>query len=507
MPDSIHDSTANPSLVPRPSSPLDLSNVRIDPAWAFKVPATLALRRLALPLCAVDGALAVAMADPADTATADAISAAAGLPVRPLPAPRDALRAELLRVYGDIRDTAASPSPAAPDTDPVAVTDRILRAAVLRQASDIHLNPGRDALTVRMRVDGRIEDFTRLPPDLAAAVVSRIKVLARLDIAERRAPQDGAFVWTPPANRANPAAAPIPMDIRVATLPVRHGERLTLRLLESGRGRLTLPALGLSNADMARFRSVLARPHGLVLLTGPTGSGKTTTLYAAIRALLDGPPLNIVTVEDPVEYEIDGVSQAEVDTTDKVSFAKALRSLLRHDPDVVMIGEIRDETSLDTAIKAALTGHLVLSTLHTNDAIGAVTRLRDMGLAPHLLAATLRLSMAQRLVRRLCPHCREPYVLTESDAVLLGRPALAGATAYRPRGCLACAGRGYSGRTGIFELALPTPDLTSLIAASAPESTLRSALATPTLLDDAIQKLLSGSTSLPELLRTLGTPS
>jgi type IV pilus assembly protein PilB len=491
------DPTANSSLVTRHSS-LDLASVRLDPAWAFKVPAALALRRLALPLCVVDGALAVAMADPADTATADAISAAAGLPVRPLPAPRDALRAELLRVYGDIRDAASAPS----STDPVAIVDRILRAAVLRQASDIHFNPGRDGLTVRLRVDGRIEDFTRLPPDLAAAVASRIKVLSRLDIAERRAPQDGAFVWTPPPTRAAPP--PPPMDIRVATLPVRHGERLTLRLLESGRDRLTLPALGLSDPDIARFREILARPHGLVLLTGPTGSGKTTTLYAAIRALLDGPPLNILTVEDPVEYEIEGVSQAEVDATDKVSFAKALRSLLRHDPDVVMIGEIRDETSLDTAIKAALTGHLVLSTLHTNDAIGAVTRLRDMGLAPHLLAATLRLSMAQRLVRRLCPHCREPYTLTPTDAALLGRPSLAGSTAYRPRGCLACAGRGYTGRTGIFELALPDPALTSLIATGAPEPTLRSALHAPTLLDDAIRSLLSGTTSLPELLRTLG---
>ena len=501
MPDPSTNSTANPSPVPRPSSLLDLSKVRLDPAWAFRVPAAIALRRLALPLCAIDGELAVAMADPADAQTIDAIRAAAALPVRPHPAAPDALRAALLRVYGDIRDAQSRPADAA-EADPVAVVDRILRAATLRQASDIHFNPQRSGLAVRMRVDGRIEDFTRLPPDLATAVASRIKVLARLDIAERRAPQDGAFVWTPPATRAD--AAPVPMDIRVATLPVRHGERLTLRLLESGRERLTLPALGLAPGDMARFRTVLARPHGLVLLTGPTGSGKTTTLYAAIRELLDGPPLNILTVEDPVEYEIEGISQAEVDATDKVSFAKALRSLLRHDPDVVMIGEIRDETSLDTAVKAALTGHLVLSTLHTNDAIGAVTRLRDMGLAPHLLAATLRLSMAQRLVRRLCPACREPYALTESDAALLGRPALAGATAYRPRGCLACAGRGYTGRTGLFELAMPDAALSSFIAAGAPESDLRAALHTPTLLDDAIQKLLSGETSLPELLRTLG---
>ena len=490
--------------MPDPASPLlDLDTVRLDPAWSFRIPATLALRRLALPLCAIDGVLSVAMADPTDAATLDALRAAAGIPVSPLPAAPDALRAALLRVYGDTRapDTA---SPAAATTDPVAIVDRILRAAALREASDIHLVPTRDALTVRLRVDGRIEDFTRLPPDLAAPVASRIKILARLDIAERRAPQDGAFVWTPPANRAS-AAAPVPMDIRVATLPVRHGERLTLRLLESGRDRLTLPALGLTAPDMDRFRAVLSRPHGLVLLTGPTGSGKTTTLYAAIRALLDGPPLNIVTVEDPVEYEIEGVSQAEIDSTDKVSFAKALRSLLRHDPDVVMIGEIRDATSLDTAIKAALTGHLVLTTLHANDAVGAVTRLRDMGLAPHLLAATLRLSMAQRLVRRLCPRCRAPYALTETDAALLGRPTLAGATAYRARGCLACAGRGYTGRTGLFELVLPDPSLTSLIATSASEPALRAALSsTPTLHDDAIAKLLSGETDLPELLRTLG---
>lgn len=492
------DPSANSSLV-TPHSSLDLSSVRIDPAWAFKVPAALALRRLALPLCVVDGALDVAMADPADSATANAISAAAGLPVRIHAAPREALRTELLRVYGDVRTAQARPGT---ETDPVAIVDRILRAAVLRQASDIHFNPGRDGLSVRLRVDGRIEDFVRLPPDLAAAVASRLKVLARLDIAERRAPQDGAFVWTPPADRAS--LPPVPMDIRVATLPVRHGERLTLRLLESGRERLTLPALGLSDPDMARFRDILARPHGLVLLTGPTGSGKTTTLYAAIRALLDGPPLNIVTVEDPVEYEIDGVSQAEVDATDKVSFAKALRSLLRHDPDVVMIGEIRDETSLDTAVKAALTGHLVLSTLHANDALGAVTRLRNMGLAPHLLAATLRLSVAQRLVRRLCPVCREPHELSPSDAALLGRPSLAGATAWRPRGCLACAGRGYSGRTGIFELAMPDADLAALIASGAPEDTLRSALHSPSLLDDAIRSLLSGTTSLSELLRVLG---
>ncbi len=476
---------------------LRLADVRIDPAWAFKVPAAIALRRLALPLCAVDGELAVAMADPADAQTAKAIAAATGLPVRPLAAPQEELRAELLRVYGDVRAAQARPDTA----DPVAAVDRILRAAALRQASDIHFNPQRDGTLVRMRVDGRLEDFVRLPVDLAPAVASRVKVLAGLDIAERRAPQDGAFVWMPPATRG---ASSAPMDIRVATLPVRHGERLTLRLLESGRDRLTLPALGMSEADRGRFKDVLARPHGLVLLTGPTGSGKTTTLYAAIRELLDGAPLNILTVEDPVEYEIEGVSQAEVDAGDKVSFAKALRSLLRHDPDVIMIGEIRDDTSLDTAVKAALTGHLVLSTLHTNDAVSAVTRLRDMGLAPHLLAATLRLSAAQRLVRRLCPACREAFALDAAQAALLGRRDLAGATVWRAHGCLACAGRGYSGRTGVFELVTPDTAFASRIAAGAHEDALRALLAeagTPTLADNAVAKLLSGETDIGEILR------
>jgi type II secretory ATPase GspE/PulE/Tfp pilus assembly ATPase PilB-like protein len=281
-----------------------------------------------------------------------------------------------------------------------------------------------------------------------------------------------------------------------------------MRLLEAGRERLTLPALGMSDSDMARFRAVLARPHGLALLTGPTGSGKTTTLYAAIRELLDTAPLNVVTVEDPVEYEIEDVSQAEVDAGDKVSFAKALRSLLRHDPDVVMIGEIRDEVSLDTAVKAALTGHLVLSTLHANDAVGAVTRLRDMGLAPHMIGATLRLGAAQRLVRRLCPHCREPVELDPATASLLGRPDLAGRTVWRPRGCLACAGRGYDGRLGVFELMAPDAALASRIAAGAREDEIRAALAeshVPTLADDAASKLLAGLTDASEIVRAFGT--
>ena len=351
-------------------------------------------------------------------------------------------------------------------TDSVQLVDRILRAGLFLRASDVHFDPAADHVRVRFRIDGQLEEVLRIPAAMAAPVTSRLKVLASLDIAERRAPQDGGFTWRLPGGGVN---ARSPLDIRMATLPVRHGERITLRLLETGGRRLGLDDLGMSAADRSVFEQVLQRPHGLVLLTGPTGSGKTTTLYAAINRLLEGDPVNVLTVEDPIEYEIPGVAQAEVDSADKVNFSKALKSLLRHDPDVVMIGEIRDPTSLDAAVKAALTGHLVLSTLHANDAKSSVTRLVDMGLAPHLVNATLRLSVAQRLVRRLCPDCRVP-----------------GARGWEPKGCAACGGRGYAGRIGLFELYSP-----------------ESGVAT-SMVEDARAKLAEGVTSYAEAVKAVG---
>ncbi len=482
------------------SSKIDLDSIRIDPAWAMRIPSALALRRLALPLCVVDGSLAVAMADPRDTATADAISRAAGMPVTPCEADSAQLRAWLLRVYGDSRSSQSVTAGAqsAQSGDPIAIVDGLLRAAALRHASDIHLDPMRDEARVRLRVDGQLEDCTRIPPDVVPGVCSRIKVMSGLDIAEKRAPQDGAFTW-----RMQGSELP-PFDVRVATLPVRFGERITMRLLETGGERLSIDDLGMGETHRAIFERLLESPHGLVLLTGPTGSGKTTTLYAAIQALLRRAPLNILTVEDPVEYEIDGIAQVEVDSSDKVNFTKALRSLLRHDPDVVMIGEIRDPESLDTAVKAALTGHLVLSTLHANDAVGAVTRLSDMHLEPHLAAATLRLSVAQRLVRRLCPHCRVARELDLAGATSLGQPALAGRTVCEPRGCLSCAGRGYAGRIGLFEMFSPDAEIAAMISRGVPGVELASALrerSFASLADDARGKLFAGDASLADILR------
>ncbi len=363
-------------------------------------------------------------------------------------------------------------------TDPVQLVDRILRAGLFLRASDVHLDPTANDVRVRFRIDGELEEVLRIPAAMKNPVASRLKVLASMDIAERRAPQDGGFTWR--LSGAGALNTP-PLDVRLATLPVRHGERLTLRLLETGGRRLGIDDLGLSAGDRATFDDILRRPHGLVLLTGPTGSGKTTTLYAAITELLKGEPRNIITVEDPIEYEIPGVAQAEVDSADKVNFSKAMKSILRHDPDVLMIGEIRDSESLDVAVKSALTGHLVLSTLHTNSAVGTITRLRNMGLANHLTAATLRLAIAQRLVRRLCASCGG-------------------------KGCSDCAGRGFSGRVGLFELLRTDAAVARLIASGADEDEILAAAKKcgfKSLADDAREKVEQGVTTQAETLKAV----
>ena len=361
-------------------------------------------------------------------------------------------------------------------TDPVALVDRILRAGLLMRASDVHFDPFESFVRVRFRIDGELEEVLRIPSSMQGALTGRLKVLSAMDIAEKRAPQDGGFTWrmNVPASSASS-----PLDIRMATLPVRHGERITLRLLETGGERFSLDDIGLSQSQRALIDAILARPQGLVLLTGPTGSGKTTTLYALIAEILKGEPKNIMTVEDPVEYEIPGVSQAEVDSSDKVNFAKALKSILRHDPDVVMIGEIRDAESLDVAVKSALTGHLVLSTLHANGAVAAVTRLRNMSLANHLISATLSLSIAQRLVRTICRAC-------------------AG------KGCALCSGKGLKGRTGIFEFFKPDAETTRRIADGASEEEiLSSAVASGfvSLAESAREKFLSGIITEAQAMR------
>jgi type IV pilus assembly protein PilB len=483
---------------------LDLDQVVIDPALALRIPASLALRRQVLPFAELDGRVYVACLDEKDATAIEAVQRAVHRPVQPMRADPDSLRQALNRIFSSSGTTAATGrrlGDARVDKDreeegSVALGDELMQAAIVRQASDIHLDPDEKKLQVRFRVDGVLEKFRELPINVHNGLISRFKVLAGMDIAEKRAPQDGRF-----SHRSGPTSQA--MDIRVATLPTKYGERMTLRLLAMQTESLTLEKLGMLARDLDCFTSAIHKPHGMILLTGPTGSGKTTTLYAAIRRLIRERSLNIITIEDPIEYNIAGVAQVEVDSADKVTFDKALRSSLRHDPDVVMIGEIRDRETADVAIKAALTGHLVFSTLHTNSAPSAVTRLIDMQVERYLVAATLRLAVAQRLVRRLCPRCRSARALTAAEAGTLGRTTAAGETVYDPSGCIYCANRGYVGRLGLFEM-LPVDELFSRsIAAGAEEADLIAEMRTrsmPLLSDDVLNKLRDGQTSVREAL-------
>ncbi|WP_431312131.1 GspE/PulE family protein [Sphingomonas immobilis] len=332
----------------------------------------------------------------------------------------------------DLLDTAD-------DAPAIRLINGIIADAARNGVSDIHIEPYESGLVVRMRIDGVLRETLRMPPHVAPVVVSRVKVMARLDIAERRIPQDGRIGLTLGGKL---------LDVRVSTLPSRAGERVVLRILDKENAGITLDVLGMTPAMNTMLKGALTEPNGIILVTGPTGSGKTTTLYAAMRLLNDG-SRNILTVEDPVEYAIEGVGQTQVNPKVGLTFAAGLRAILRQDPDVVMVGEIRDRETAEIAVQASLTGHLVLSTVHTNDAVGAITRMRDMKVEPFLLASTLRAVIAQRLVRKLCEVCRKPVQAHGSVSALLGFDS--GTVVYEPVGCEHCNGTGFKGRIGVFE--------------------------------------------------------
>jgi len=487
----------------RDTQPLNLDEVRIDPAWALKVPAALALRRRVLPFTARDQRVYVACLDADDAATLEAVERSVRMPVCPQVAEPASLQRALDRLFGaggaaPAARRAGTSAGEADSEGAVALCDELLHAAVVRQASDIHIDAEEKHVQVRLRVDGVLERFRTLPATALSGLISRLKVLGGMDIAEKRAPQDGRFTHRMATGQA--------IDVRLASLPTKYGERMTVRLLALQTESLTLERLGMSAGDLELFSTAIQRPHGLVLLTGPTGSGKTTTLYAALRRLIGQSELNVVTIEDPIEYDIAGVAQVEVDTADKVTFDKALRSVLRHDPDVVMIGEIRDQQTADIAIKSALTGHLVFSTLHTNSAASVITRLTDMGVQRYLAAATLRLAVAQRLVRRLCDRCRQPRPMTASEAMALGVPEAAGTTIYEPGGCMYCAHRGFAGRIGLFEMMPVDETFSRLIADGAEEGALAAETrrrGTARLVDDALAKLAAGHVAMREVLEAV----
>jgi len=379
------------------------------------------------------------------------------------------------------------------DAPIIKLINAMLGEAIKEEASDIHIETFENSLIIRFRIDGVLREILKPQRKLAALLVSRIKVMAKLDIAEKRIPQDGRI-----SLRIGGRA----VDVRVSTMPASHGERVVLRLLDKNAIKLDLATLGMTKRNHTLLRELIHKPHGIILVTGPTGSGKSTTLYAGLLEI-NAKDCNILTVEDPIEYAIDGIGQTQVNTKVDMTFARGLRAILRQDPDVVMIGEIRDLETAEIAVQASLTGHLVLSTLHTNSAVGAVTRLRDMGVEPFLLSSSLLGVLAQRLVRRLCPSCKAPHASTENENKILGLAGDQQAVIYRAVGCERCKQTGYRGRTGIHELLVVDEKVRELIHIGAGEQAVEKVIRphSPSIRDDGLAKVLAGQTTLEEILR------
>ena len=381
------------------------------------------------------------------------------------------------------------------DSPVVRLINALLLEAVKAGASDIHIETQEKRLLVRFRIDGVLRDMIEPKRALAPMLVSRIKVMARLDIAEKRTPHDG---------RVTLKVGGLELDVRVSTIPSQHGERVVMRLLDRAATQLDLLSLGMNDRDRGVFEKLIERPHGMVLVTGPTGSGKTTSLYAALNRLNDR-RRNIMTVEDPIEYALDGVGQMQVNPRIDLTFARGLRAILRQDPDVIMVGEIRDQETAEVAVRSSMTGHLVLSTLHTNSAVSSITRLIDMGVERYLLGPMLVGLIAQRLVRRLCPDCRTPDVAGGYDSGLMAGALPVGARVFRAQGCPACRQEGYRGRVGIYEVIDVNERLQKLIHDGVSEAVLTEAAREmgPGLLDDGAAKVVAGLTSVEEVARVV----
>ena len=381
------------------------------------------------------------------------------------------------------------------DSPVIRLINALLLEAIKEGASDIHIETQERRLIVRFRVDGVLREMIEPKRALAPLLVSRIKVMARLDIAEKRVPQDGRVALRIGGHE---------IDVRVSTIPTQHGERVVMRLLERGAVRPDLADLGMNARDAELLARLLDRPNGIIIVSGPTGSGKTTTLYAALTRLNDR-RRNIMTVEDPIEYELEGVAQTQVNPRTEMTFARGLRAILRQDPDVIMVGEIRDRETAEVAVQASMTGHLVISTLHTNSAVGSITRLIDIGVERYLLAPMVVGLVAQRLVRRLCPECRTEDTASASDVSLLDGAIEPGEPVWRPAGCAACHGEGYRGRAGLYEIVPVDRNLEALIHDGASEAALTAAARklSPSLLADGVTKLRAGLTSVAEVARVV----
>lgn len=482
-----------------------------DPIELDTVNARFFREKLVLPFARKADEVSVAMADPTDSFTREALRLAAGMQISVYVGERAAIDRGIAELYdlGWENDDASGSADGgsldefdverlkdmASEAPIVRMVNQIVSKAVDLRASDIHVEPFEKSFRVRMRLDGMLQVTDMLPEHIQAAVTSRIKIMARLDIAERRLPQDG---------RAKTIARGKEIDLRISTLPTLYGESIVIRVLDRGTVALDYGALGLSANCKKFMQDMTSEPNGVLLVTGPTGSGKTTTLYAALDTI-DRTAQKVLTVEDPIEYQFDGANQVQIQPSIGLDFASALRTFLRQDPDVILVGEIRDTETARIAAQAAMTGHLVMSTLHTNEAASAVTRLVDMGLEPFLLTATLNGVVAQRLVRVLCPECRDPYIPPKQIIDDFDLKISVDATLYRPSGCAKCGNLGYSGRTVVMETLGVNEEIRRLVLQKAETSDVRRAAIRAgmvTMFEDGVQKALAGVTSFEEVVRT-----
>ncbi len=492
---------------------LDLGVFQVDMSAANLVSTTIAKRYQAVPVAFADKrTLLVAMADPSNVLAVDDIAIMTGHEVRVAVAPPDDITALISRLdrLEDVVGDSTEEQQAEDDAEVVALhesdedapviklVNQIVAQAVERGASDIHFAPDGKETRVRFRIDGVLQDITTVPRRMAAGAVSRVKIMAELDIAEKRLPQDGRIGLVVDGRH---------VDLRVVTLPSVHGEGIVMRVLDKSNVVVDMEKLGMADGERERFEASCKETHGAVLVTGPTGSGKSTTLYAALQ-MLNTPEKNIITVEDPVEYEMAGLTQVQVSNKTGLTFATGLRAMVRADPDIIMVGEIRDKETAQIAIESALTGHLVLSTLHTNDAPSAITRLIEMGVEPFLVASALECVVAQRLARMLCPSCKRRMIIPAKVLQDAGYKTVMELEAYEPVGCRRCGGSGYRGRVGLYEVMKITPEIQTMALERRPAEVMRDLAVTQGMVrlrDDGLNKVRMGRTSMAEISRVIGT--
>jgi type IV pilus assembly protein PilB len=491
---------------------LDLGIFTVDMSAANLVSTAVAKRYQAVPVAFADKrTLLVAMADPSNVLAVDDIAIMTGYEIRVAVAPPEDIAALVSRldrledVVGESaqleeadEDELLALHETSEDAPVIKLVNQLVAQAVEQGASDMHLAPDGKEMRVRFRIDGVLQDITTVPRKMSAGVVSRIKIMAELNIAEKRLPQDGRVGLVVDGRH---------VDLRVVTLPSVHGEGVVMRVLDKASVVVELDKLGMADAERERFEHACQETHGAVLVTGPTGSGKSTTLYAALK-LLNTPEKNIITVEDPVEYEMAGLTQVQVAAKQGLTFAMGLRAMVRADPDVIMVGEIRDRETAQIAVESALTGHLVLSTLHTNDAPSAITRLIEMGIEPFLVASALDCVVAQRLARMLCPNCKRRTIIPAKVLQESGYKARVELEAYEPVGCRRCAGSGYRGRVGLYEVMKMSPEIQNLALERRPAEAIRDVAVEQgmtRLRDDGLQKVRDGRTSISEIARVIGS--